>query len=64
MFVSGQGAACDLVDLMFILDSSGSIGAENWKKVVAFTAAVVKSINVGPQQVSYPFEFNSGQKRA
>lgn len=33
---------------MFVLDSSGSIGQENWYRVLNFTQTVVEGLDVGP----------------
>ena len=36
---------------MFLLDSSGSIGIDNWYKVLNFTQEIVNSFTIGPDNV-------------
>ena len=43
--------ACDLADVVFSLDSSGSIGIENWRKVLNFTKSVAQAFTLGPNSV-------------
>jgi len=51
----GTSSGCSgLIDLVFVVDSSGSIrdaGYENWDTVLQFVADVVQSLTIGPQSV-------------
>ncbi|GAB1606677.1 type VI, alpha, partial [Argonauta hians] len=38
-------------DIVFILDSSGSVGAPNFQKMLSFVETVSKSFNIGPNEV-------------
>ena len=42
---------CDVADLVFVLDSSGSIGIQNWYKITNFTANVINAFNIGRNNV-------------
>ena len=48
LFIS---ADCQRADMIFVLDSSGSIGAENWIKVLEFVKAVVRDFTIGENNV-------------
>lgn len=59
-----------IVDLAFVLDSSGSISRSNWKRLLAFVKDAISSLNVSPKgshvasvsYSSYPkvdFRFNT-----
>lgn len=39
---------CNQADIVFVLDSSGSIGQDNWLRVLNFTKTVVSGLEVGP----------------
>ena len=39
--------ACSIADVVFVLDSSGSVGEENWKKVLEFVNSVVDRLDIG-----------------
>ena len=42
---------CNLADIVFVLDSSGSIGADNWVKVLNFTKSIAGGFIIGPEEV-------------
>lgn len=44
-----SGDNCIQGDVIFVVDSSGSIGVENWKLVLTFVNEAVKRMDVGPQ---------------
>ncbi len=37
-----------MADIVFVLDSSGSVGRENWQKMLAFLKHAVSNITLGP----------------
>ena len=37
-----------MADMVFVLDSSGSVGEENWQKVLSFVNKTVAEIQMGP----------------
>lgn len=39
---------CHYVDLVFIVDSSGSIGPTNWQDILQFMASIVNVLTIGP----------------
>jgi len=41
-------ANCVVGDIVFVLDSSGSIGIANWQLVLTFVNAIIDRLNVGP----------------
>ena len=43
------GAQCKPLDVVFVLDSSGSIKRENWPLVLNFTKEVINHFTVGPE---------------
>ena len=43
--------SCNFADIVFVLDSSGSIGRENWIKVLNFTKSVASSFQLGSDSV-------------
>ena len=46
-----MGAECQTgIDLIFVLDSSGSIGSYNFQLMKNFTADVVRNLNIGPDE--------------
>lgn len=49
MFVFFLDESCDLVDIVFVLDSSGSIKPPNWKRLLSFTKNVTDNFRIGPQ---------------
>ena len=38
---------CHFADIVFVVDSSGSIGAVNWRRLLQFVADVVKLFQIG-----------------
>lgn len=50
------GTSCIQGDVIFILDSSGSIGIDNWKLVLQFVNEAVKRMDVGSQATRIGFE--------
>lgn len=46
-----SSSACDVADMVFVLDSSGSIGSNNWVKVLEFVKSFITDVNIGPQNV-------------
>ena len=42
---------CTTADIVLLLDSSGSIGIDNWYKVLNFTQEIVNSFTIGPDNV-------------
>lgn len=48
MFSSGCGAKADIV---FLLDSSGSVGSSNFQKMLKFVEGVAQDFNIGPNDV-------------
>lgn len=44
---TNQNDACSQADIVFVLDSSGSIGVEHWGSVLSFFKFVVQQIPVG-----------------
>ena len=40
-----------MADLVFVLDSSGSIGPENWARVLNFTQSIVSEFPIAPELV-------------
>jgi len=49
------GKSCIQGDVIFILDSSGSIGIANWQLVLQFVGEAVKRMDVGPQATRVGF---------
>ena len=45
--LSRQCATCAL-DLVFVLDSSGSVGSDNWHLLLTFVASVVEAFTISP----------------
>lgn len=39
---------CDLSDIVFVVDSSGSIKLPNWLKILNFVRTMVAGLNIGP----------------
>lgn len=39
---------CSMADLVFVLDSSGSLGIDNWKKVLTFVTGIIVKLSIGP----------------
>lgn len=39
---------CDFVDIVFVLDSSGSIKIDNWRRLLSFTKNVTEGFKIGP----------------
>ncbi|CAD5119952.1 DgyrCDS8533 [Dimorphilus gyrociliatus] len=39
---------CTLADVVFVLDSSGSITLPNWQKILSFVQQTIADLNVGP----------------
>lgn len=54
---------CNVADIIFVLDSSGSIGADNWQLVLNFTKSVALGFEIGPQNVQIGVNYygNSAQ---
>ena len=59
-----------LTDILFIIDSSDSVGLENFKKILSFVQSFVLQFSIGPQSVQFsvitfflgvspPFSFNT-----
>ncbi len=44
-------ASCDQGDIVFLLDSSGSIQRNNWQTVLNFVKSIVQNYNIGPNSV-------------
>ena len=42
---------------MFVVDSSGSIGIENWRIVLNFTRSIISAFDVGSDQVQFGMNF-------
>lgn len=38
---------CNVADVVFVLDSSGSVGRDNWQKVLRFVENTIKELGVG-----------------
>ena len=50
-------------DIVFLLDSSGSVGSPNFQKMLTFVNDVVKNFNVGPADVQVGVDtFSTGKK--
>ena len=43
--------SCNFADIVFVLDSSGSIGLDNWMKVLNFTKSVASGFQLGSDSV-------------
>ncbi|CAD5114775.1 DgyrCDS3819 [Dimorphilus gyrociliatus] len=43
-----EDETCDLVDIVFVLDSSGSIKPPNWLRLLSFTKNVTDNFRIGP----------------
>ncbi len=43
-------SACNYMDMVFIMDSSGSIGAHNWPKMLHFAKALIQRFPIGPDE--------------
>jgi hypothetical protein len=41
------------VDLIFVLDSSGSLGADNWQIVKQFAADIVSLLTIGTSETRF-----------
>lgn len=39
--------ACGIADIVFVLDSSGSIGRDNWVRVLDFVRSVIQDLDIG-----------------
>ena len=42
---------CDLEDIVFVVDSSGSILQQNWPLILSFMKNIVRDLNIGPNNV-------------
>ena len=47
MRVFAAGPDCDKLDVIFALDSSASVGAENWIQLRQFTVDLIERLNIG-----------------
>ncbi len=45
------GQVCDQLDLVFLVDASGSIQAQNWPIILNFIRNVVNDFDIGPNRV-------------
>ena len=50
---------CNVADIVFALDSSGSIGIENWQKVLNFTKSIAGGFDIGPENVQIGVNYYS-----
>ena len=68
-------ASCDLEDIVFVVDSSGSILQQNWPLVLNFMRNIVQDLTIGPDNVQigvvifgdyvYPqFQLNTYHRKA
>ena len=53
--IADDGTECAQADIVFVVDSSGSIGADNWPLVLNFTASMVESFPVGDLGARFGF---------
>ena len=44
--------SCDRADIVVVVDSSGSIGPDNWQVVLAFVEQLANNFDVGTDLVS------------
>ena len=50
-------------DLVFLLDSSGSVGSTNFRKMLGFVNNVANGFNIGPQDIQIGVDtFQTGHK--
>ena len=52
--------ACDnfKADLVFVVDSSGSIGKENWKQMLTFIATLINTLDIGLDKLVDNLKYN------
>ncbi|XP_060078237.1 uncharacterized protein LOC132557733 [Ylistrum balloti] len=63
---SETDGSCDYkpIDIVFIIDESGSVGSTNFRKILNFLAEVVDNLNIGPSAVQVGLvKFNSAATR-
>ena len=47
----GPASACAVADLVLVIDSSGSIGLNDWNVLLNFTVNFVRGITIGPEDI-------------
>ncbi|KAI0209304.1 Zinc metalloproteinase dpy-31 [Lamellibrachia satsuma] len=52
-YATPQTAKSKAVDVAFLLDSSGSVGKDNWRTVLAFVKDVINNLVVGPTHAQF-----------
>ena len=52
-----------MADIIFVLDSSGSIGLDNWVKVLNFTKSIAGGFVIGPDEVQIGVAFYGNRAR-
>ena len=50
-----DGTECAQADIVFVVDSSGSIGNASWQLVLNFTASMVESFPIGDLGARFGF---------
>ena len=54
---------CQLADIIFVLDSSGSIGKGNYELMLNFTKSIVSEFIIGPNNVQIGVNYYGNQAR-
>ena len=55
--------SCQVADIVFVLDSSGSIGQANWELMLNFTESIVTEFTVGPDNVQIGVSYYGNEAR-
>ena len=50
MHIFSAGQACGLLDIIFVLDASGSVGSENFNNLLNFVANLTSNLKVSPSE--------------
>ena len=49
-FILSAGQVCDLLDIIFVLDASGSVGSQNFNSLLNFVADLTSDLKVSPSE--------------
>ena len=43
------------VDVVFVMDSSGSVGSDNWNTAKTFAKNIISNFQIGPNDIQFGF---------